>query len=101
MVVDDLNIICSVIMPSETDTPLVVDPDRMAAAAISLHRFEAIAGRRSQIIEPLGAVDKTKLDEGLLLNVGWKLSAFGTAPDSFRFSIGEASYHAYLYPITL
>jgi hypothetical protein len=57
MVVSDLDLIGIPGAPSETDTKLVVDPDRIMASSIVLEQVQSIAWRRSQILELMRGID--------------------------------------------
>ena len=57
MVVDDFNFFRSRVTPSEDETPLVVDPDRMKASQVAAKGFQTIAGRYSEIAERSGSID--------------------------------------------
>jgi hypothetical protein len=43
-VVDDLDLVGVTVVPAEADAPLVVDADAVLAVAITLERFEPVAG---------------------------------------------------------
>jgi hypothetical protein len=51
VVVDDFYVVGVAVTPSETDTPLVVDPDAVLAFAIAFEGFEPIGRRYAQIIQ--------------------------------------------------
>ena len=51
MVVDDLYIMGAVIIPSEADTPLVVDPDTHLPCAIGLEDLEPVTRRVPEILD--------------------------------------------------
>ena len=55
VIIDNLHVKCVSTFPSKNDTPLIVDPDRMKPAPVSLEPFETIAGRCAEIPE-LGRV---------------------------------------------
>jgi hypothetical protein len=58
-------------MPNETNTPLIVDPDRMLSLSIGLQRLKPVAGRHAQIVEELGLVQETEFSQSNVLNVRW------------------------------
>src|SRR5690348_16898783 len=41
----------SSVRPFETDAPLLVDPDRILAAAIAAKRLQAVAGQAAQVLK--------------------------------------------------
>jgi hypothetical protein len=57
MIVDDLHIQRIPILPSETDAPLVIDPDAILAFATALQCFQAIARRRTKFVQCSGRID--------------------------------------------
>jgi hypothetical protein len=71
----------SSLIPDETDTPLVVDSDRMLSVPIRLQSFQSIARRNTEIAESPGLIQKTKLSERHVLNIGRQSSAALTGPD--------------------
>src|SRR5437867_7780491 len=61
MVVDDLNVVRVAVGPPETDAPLLVDPDRVLSGPVTSERFQAIARRLPQVVEPRGRGEHLKL----------------------------------------
>jgi hypothetical protein len=51
VIIDDLDIHRSVGRPHETNSKLLVDADAVLSRSIVLQRFQAIAGRDTQIVE--------------------------------------------------
>jgi hypothetical protein len=51
MVVDDFHFVTISIAPDKTDSPLVVDPNRMLSVAIASQNFQLISGRRCQYMQ--------------------------------------------------
>jgi hypothetical protein len=70
VVVDDFDMRRSSLIPDETDTPLVVDPDRVLSLPISFQGFKSIARGNTEIAEYPSLVQKTKFSERHILNVG-------------------------------
>jgi len=68
MIVDDLDIICIAIPPTEADPPLVVNSYRVLALTIPMQRLQAIAGWRRQITDFRGSVNLPEFSSGHLLN---------------------------------
>ena len=60
MVVNDLDLVRMIILPSKANPPLIVDADGMLPCAVAPQCFEPIAGRNVQIVEALGIVKKTQ-----------------------------------------
>jgi len=61
MGIGNLNFEGIAITPNEADTILVVDPDAMLSCAVTLERFQAIAGKNCQIREQQGGMDLYEL----------------------------------------
>src|SRR5689334_7107511 len=80
VVVDDFDFMRIVVSPDKTNPPLFVDADRMLSSPILLQRFQTVAGRHTQIVEPLRVADQTQLSQGDRLNVGRKPPAAPASP---------------------
>jgi hypothetical protein len=87
VVVDDLDRVGMSVSPNEANPPLVVDADRMLSCALLLQRFEAIARRNAQVIEPAGIVQETELPQSHVLNLQREPAAPPAGPDQFGFPI--------------
>jgi hypothetical protein len=64
MVVNDFDIVRLSILPSETDSPLVIDADAVLAGAVADQRFETIPQRDSQILKFLRRMQVHQLAPG-------------------------------------
>ena len=51
MIIHDLNIICTCLLPTKTDAPLIVDPNTVLPGPISFECFKTVSGRYSQIFQ--------------------------------------------------
>jgi hypothetical protein len=60
----------SSLIPDETDSPLIVDPDRVLSLPIRFQGFESIARGNAKIAEYPSLVQKTKFSECDILNIG-------------------------------
>ena len=69
MVVNKLDLPCFPIAPDEADTPSVIDANTVLTATVRPQSFEAIAGRRVQIAEPTGRVNRQQLHSRSLLEL--------------------------------
>jgi hypothetical protein len=49
VVVQQPDIVSAVVVPTEHDPPLFVDPDRMKALELALQSLETVSGRRCEI----------------------------------------------------
>src|SRR5689334_24036761 len=70
MVVDDFDMRRSSFIPNETDTPLIIDPDRMLSLPVCLQRFEAVARWNTQIRQDPGLIQQTEFPQRHVLNIG-------------------------------
>jgi hypothetical protein len=57
VIVHNLDFMRAILTPDEDDAPLAVDPDRMLASPVASQCLQAVAGGKTQIIQPLGSVD--------------------------------------------
>ena len=69
MIVDDLDTVCTVLMPHKADPPLIVDPNAVLSLPPSLERLQAIAGRLLQRVQTGSGMQLAKLAAGGPLNV--------------------------------
>ena len=67
MVVTDLNLAGIRSLPSEADSPLVIDPDGVTSRTLALECFKTIAGWNPEIGDLPGGI---KLDELAKRNTG-------------------------------
>ena len=64
VVIGDFDVMGAILVPSEADAVLVVDPDRILPGAVALERLEPVARRGAQIIEPMGGVEHRQFSQG-------------------------------------
>ena len=57
VVIHDVYVVNAVSLPTEADTPLIVDPNAVLPSPITLERLQTISRRRIQFIEPSDRVD--------------------------------------------
>ena len=93
MVVDDLDLPCFAIAPSETDTPLFVDANAVLPSAVAPQRLEPVAGRRPQIVKSACSLKRQEFRPRPLLDPHWQ-AANGMAHEDGRATlVGEALDH--------
>ena len=51
MIIDDFNVLRTVVFPNKANAPLVVDPYRVLSPAISSKRLQTIARRHAQVLQ--------------------------------------------------
>jgi hypothetical protein len=93
VIVDNLNVISIAGAPSETDAPLVVDPDAVLAGSIAFQRFEPIARRDAQEIQSRRSIDLQQFSMRNSLHVGRKASAMLAQEEPFRLPVRKALDH--------
>jgi hypothetical protein len=76
MEVNNFNGVRSVCLPTETDTPLVVDADGVLAFAVGFEGFQSIAERNAKLIKFCDGVKLGELAQGGALNVRWEVADF-------------------------
>jgi len=72
MVVRYLNLVCISIMPSEANSPLVVNPNAMLAGAMTGKFFQAVTRWNAKVIQPLGCVQDDQFIPRHAMELGWK-----------------------------
>jgi hypothetical protein len=68
MVVDDLDIVRVTVLPTETDTPLVVYTDAVLALAIATQRLKPVTRRNQQVLKCPRPVEVEQLPSCLTLD---------------------------------
>ena len=94
MVIDDRDVIGAAFVPAETDAPLVVDPDTVFPRSAAPEFLDAIAWRRSEVVQPLRGIDEDELPEHDAPQVGRKPTHWLAAEEPFGLAIGEAVDHS-------
>jgi len=51
MIIDYLHIIDIALFPNKTDAPPVIDPDAILPLAVSSEGFQAIPGRKTEVLD--------------------------------------------------
>ena len=93
MVVNDLDIMGVAILPTEANTPLVIDTDTVLAAPSSSELLQSITRRYSQIGQCLGRVQSDELSQHGSEKICRKTSDWFAIEQAFRGPIGEAFDH--------
>lgn len=93
MVVDDLDLPSRPVAPDETDAPSVVDANAVLFPPIAPQSLQPITGRRTQIVEPAGRIDRQEFHPRTWLNRR-RQPANGMAGEDRRSAfVGEAPDH--------
>ena len=69
MVVNDFDIVGIAVVPIETYSPLIVDPNAVEVSTVALQSLQAVAGRDSKVVEVLCVANDHQLSLGLALDV--------------------------------
>jgi hypothetical protein len=64
-VVHDFDVVRITCVPTKTQPPLIIDPDRVLPLAVTLERFESISRQPTQIIERACRLENCELALGL------------------------------------
>src|SRR6185312_551639 len=91
--IDDLHVVGVTIGPSETDAPLVVDPDAVLAIAAALQGFEPVCRGSARIIQHSGIAEHAQLATRHELDIRRQAPGWRSAPDLFRFPVGKVPDH--------
>lgn len=93
MVIDDLDVPGFAVSPDEADAPLLVDPNAVLSLPVIAQSFQAIAGRRPQIVESLRRIDCDKLRARSPLDLRWQITDGVAGEDRRGAFVGEALDH--------
>jgi len=93
MIVADLDIIGIAIVKAKTDTPLIVDGDRILPLSVAGQRMEPIARRGLQIRQAGGQIDVLKLSRCPTTNVRGEAPGLARCINSLRLAVCEGFYH--------
>ena len=66
MVINDFNIVWSILFPAKTDSPLRIDPDAMLTGSVSSHHLQPIAAQTCKIIKRRCHMKDEKAASGLI-----------------------------------
>ena len=93
MIVHDLNILGSAIVPAETDPPLIIDPDAVLPRAIAREPFEAVTRRYTEIVERIRRMHHQQLSKRDTLNDA-KPPGVAAQKQGFRMGTSKAPDHS-------
>jgi hypothetical protein len=93
MVVNNLYVERIALLPSETNSPLVVDTDTPLTFAISVQLFELVAWRDSEVLQPLGCIQDLEFELHPTLDVDWESSGPFATENLLGFSVCEVPDH--------
>lgn len=70
MIIDNFYIFRTCIRPAKANSPLIVNPNAVLTRAITLKRFETIAGQYPQIVESTRNLQLSELASCYLSDIG-------------------------------
>lgn len=68
MVINDFNVFRVPVIPDKTYTVLVVYPDTMLAAPVTVKGFKPVAGRAAQVVKPIRCIKNFQFSSCCLLD---------------------------------
>jgi len=89
MVIDNFDVLDTVLMPFKADPPLPVDADGVLAIAVPAQRFQAVSRRDAKIRQRFGKMQHDQLARGQPLNVLGKLSGKAAMENLFGLAAFE------------
>jgi hypothetical protein len=100
VVVDDFNVISSILLPYKTNSELIVDADAVLSTPVSSQRFQHISRRLAEIVKTGGSIHPVEFRPGYAFDIapspaGSHLSEFRSVvvletPDHGRMICCEA-----------
>jgi hypothetical protein len=93
VIVGQLNVVSFTAFPAKADAPLIVDANTVLSGAITREFFQAIAGRRSQIIKRLGGIEDEQLSPSRTSHCHWYFLHRLSAKETLGLSIPKAPDH--------
>jgi hypothetical protein len=93
MIINNFNLVRIALLPTEADTPLVIDPNAPLAAAAAFERLQSGAGKCGQIPQPLGIVQHSQLPQRYSLHGVIQSPREAAMPDTLGLFAGKARNH--------
>jgi hypothetical protein len=93
VVIGDFYLVCVGAVPSEDDTPLLIDSNGVKTGKISSKCFEAIAGGESEVLERFGFMNGNQLMVSSLLDLPGELSREFEIENLLGLFVPELSGH--------
>ena len=100
MIVGDLHVIGITVVPSETDAPLVVDPDGVLTGPVSIQRVQSVARRDVRVLQRTRRVKCQQLPMRSYVNVRWEAAHASSFEDRLRVLVREGLNHASYLSVT-
>jgi len=93
VVVNDLNVPRIATLPSETDPPLVVDPNAVLARAVTVQPFQAVARRYTEVVQLHRSIQHPELSQCHLAHPRSESASRAPVEETFCVPVAEALDH--------
>jgi hypothetical protein len=93
VVINDLDVRGVTILPCETDSPLVVNPDTVLTTPPALEFLQAIARRDAKVLKRFRRVQGHQLSQHDMKQVGWKPPHWLPVKQTLSVAVGETFDH--------
>src|SRR2546423_10337823 len=93
MVIRDLHFIGIMALPNEANLVLVIDPNAVLPAPVTMQFLQPVSGRNPQVVQRRGPVEHAQFSSG---HAGWRCSpGLARSPDFRRLLVGESLDHRF------
>ena len=93
VVVADFNVIRITIFKSETDSPLIIDCDRILALSLTLQRVKSVTWWTPEVVQPRGEIDVLEFTRSSLRDIRRKPLGLARLVERLRPTISKRLYH--------
>lgn len=93
VVIDDFHVVGVSVDPSETDPPLIIDPDAELAFAGAFQRLKPAGWWHAQVFQHRGVAEHAQLPTSDSLDIGRQPAGRRSTPDLFRFLVSKVPDH--------
>jgi hypothetical protein len=93
MIINNLNIVCILVLPFETDSPLIVNANAVLSFSIPGQSFKLVSRRDSKVLDCRTPIQHPELSKCDLLNIVRQLFGKLAMKYLFSFTTLEAFYH--------
>jgi hypothetical protein len=93
MIVHDFYVARLTGIPSETDAPLIVDPDAVLPFSFASQRLQPVAGRIAQIVDGQRGIQQAQFIQRPLMDIRREFPGGDSRPDALSFLTTERPDH--------
>jgi hypothetical protein len=94
VIVDDLDVVRIAILPSKTDTPLVIHSYAVLTCSVSNQPLQAVARRATQVFERFSRADNSQFSQHDPQQLSREPADGLSLEESFGITVGEAPDHS-------